>query len=105
MTTLYATATYVNAADPIPDSEKPTEIVDPGRRPCLVPRLAGKELSGAKTALAAANCKLGKVRRPDRPHGKRRWALVVKSSTPKAGASPADGTVDHRLGPKPRRAR
>jgi hypothetical protein len=71
---------------------------------CVVPKLIGKKLVRAKDALALANCKLGTVRRPDRPSGKGRRALVVKSSTPGAGANPAGLTVDLRLGPKPKKA-
>jgi subtilisin family serine protease len=70
---------------------------------CLVPKLAGKTLAQAKAALTAASCKLGAVRRP-RPKGKLR-RLVVRFSTPAAGASPADGKVDLTLGKKPRKAR
>jgi hypothetical protein len=68
---------------------------------CTVPKLAGKTLARAKAALTAANCKLGAVRKPK---GKRRRVLVVKSASPRAGAKPADGRVDLRLGPKPRKA-
>ncbi len=71
---------------------------------CIVPKLAGKTLARAKAALAAANCKLGTVSRPNRRKGKRR-ALVVKSSNPGPGASPANGKVHLKLGPKPRKAR
>jgi hypothetical protein len=70
---------------------------------CHVPQLVGKTLARAKTALAAAGCKLGTVSRPSQLKGKRR-ALVVKSSNPAAGARPASGTVNLRLGPKPRKA-
>jgi hypothetical protein len=72
---------------------------------CVVPKLKGKTLARAKAALRAANCKLGKIHKPKRPKGKRRHVLVVKSSSPAVGKSPADGTVDLRLGPKPRKAR
>jgi hypothetical protein len=65
---------------------------------CVVPKLAGKTLARAKKALTVANCKLGEVRRPKSAKG----ALVVKSSTPAAGAKPAGGKVDLRLGPKPK---
>jgi thermitase len=70
---------------------------------CLVPRLAGKTLAQARTALTAAACKLGTVRKPRK--GKRPPPLVVKSSTPAAGARPSSGTVNLTLGPKPRKAR
>jgi PASTA domain len=70
---------------------------------CTVPKLAGKTLARAKAALKAANCKLGKVHRPR--HLKGRGRLVVKSSNPAAGAKPASGKVNLRLGPKHRKAR
>jgi hypothetical protein len=70
---------------------------------CVVPKLVGKTLARAKAALTAAHCKLGKVRKPKRLKGKGR--LVVKSSSPAGGTTPADGTVNLRLGPKPRKAR
>ncbi len=69
---------------------------------CVVPKLAGKTLAQAKAALTAAGCKLGAVRKP-RPKGKLR-RLVVRFSTPAAGASPADGKVDLTLRKKPRKA-
>jgi hypothetical protein len=72
---------------------------------CVVPKLRGKTLMGAKAALAAANCKLGKIHKPKRMPAKKHRILVVKSSSPTQGASPADGEVDLRLGPKPRKAR
>lgn len=74
-------------------------------RVCVVPKLVGKTLKAAKRKIRAANCKLGKVRKPKRLKGKGRRVLVVKSSNPAAGASPADGKVDLKLGPKPRKAR
>jgi hypothetical protein len=73
--------------------------------PCVVPKLAGKTLARAKAALTAANCKLGTVtRKHPRSNGKKRRLLVVKSSNPQAGASPAGGKVNLTLGPKPRKA-
>lgn len=76
---------------------------DPPRPPgCTVPKLAGKKLARAKTALTVAGCKLGTVRKPK---GKGRRPLVVKSSNPAAGARSADGKVDLTLGPKPRKPR
>jgi PASTA domain len=70
---------------------------------CIVPRLVGKKLARAKTALTAAGCKLGTVHKPKRPKGKGRRPLVVKSSSPAAGTRSA-GSVDLTLGPKPRKA-
>jgi thermitase len=69
---------------------------------CTVPALAGKTLGQAKAALDAANCTLGKVTKPKAKKGKKLPALVVKSSTPAAGASPANGKVDLKLGKKPK---
>jgi len=71
---------------------------------CTVPKLTGKALAQAKAALAAAHCKLGKAAKPSAwtRKGRKLGTLVVKSSTPGAGAKPADGTIDLRLGPKPR---
>lgn len=73
---------------------------------CIVPKLAGKTLARAKVALKAAHCKLGTVTKPKQPKGKKRPALVVKSSSPRQGAKPADRTVDLKLHrkPKPKRA-
>lgn len=72
---------------------------------CTVPKLTGKTLARAKVALAAANCKLGKVTRAVPKRKGRRGALVVKSSNPPAGANPANGKVHLKLGPKPKPAR
>jgi hypothetical protein len=73
---------------------------------CIVPRLVGKKLAGAKTALAAAGCKLGTVRGPKgKGKGKGRRPLVVKSSNPAAGKRSASGNVDLTLGPEPRKGR
>lgn len=68
---------------------------------CTVPKLAGKTLAKAKTALARASCKLGKVTKPKAKPGQRPPVLVVKSSSPAAGAKPASGVVALKLGPKP----
>ncbi len=69
---------------------------------CVVPKLLGLTLARAKAALRAASCKLGTVHRPKRLEGKGRQALVVISSTPRAGSKPANGKVHLKLGPKPR---
>jgi hypothetical protein len=61
---------------------------------CVVPKLKGKTLRRAKAALKAANCTLGKVRRPRHAKGK----LVVKSSSPGPGTSLATrATVNLKL--------
>ncbi len=71
---------------------KPQLTTDPGKGQtspplCVVPKLAGKTLARAKAALKAADCKIGKVRKPKRHKGQGRPALVVKSSNPAAGTS------------------
>ncbi len=76
---------------------------DPPPPACIVPKLVGKKLSTAKSVLKAAGCKLGQVTKPPRHKGKHR-PLIVKSSTPAAGATPADRVVDLVLKPKPRKA-
>lgn len=65
---------------------------------CVVPKLAGKTLARAKTALAAAHCGLGEVRRPRPRKGQRRRVLVVRASSPSAGSRrPAGAKVDLTL--------
>jgi hypothetical protein len=78
---------------------------DPGAK-CIVPKLAGKTLARARTALQAAHCSVGKVHRPKHKKGKRLGPLVVKSSKPSAGTTLAAGSkVNLKLGPKPHKAR
>jgi PKD domain len=72
---------------------------------CIVPKLVGKSLARAKAALKEASCRLGTIQKPERLKGKRRRALIVKSSNPSAGARPADGKVHLKLGLKPRKKR
>jgi len=67
---------------------------------CVVPELVGYKLKAAKKKIRAAGCKLGTVYRPKRPKGAGRWVLVVRSSNPAAGTSPANGKVHLRLGPR-----
>jgi subtilisin family serine protease len=67
---------------------------------CKVPKLAGLTLAKAKSALKTAGCTLGKVTKPKPKKGKKLGALVVRSSSPAAGAS-ASGPVALKLGPKP----
>ncbi len=64
---------------------------------CVVPKLAGKTLAGAKRALKGAGCQLGEVTKPARPKGKRQGVLVVKLSSPRPGAQPGDRKVDLEL--------
>jgi len=73
--------------------------VDPPPPPtCVVPKVIGMKVKAAKKKIRAAGCTVGKVRRPKQPKGSR---LVVKSSSPTAGATkPAGAKVHLRLGPK-----
>jgi thermitase len=95
--------------DPLRESPPgvlPGTIVPPPVIPsCKVPKLAGKTLAQAKVALAAAGCRVGKVTRPRARPGRRAPALVVKSSSPSAGARAANAVVNLTLGPKPKRHR
>jgi hypothetical protein len=72
---------------------------------CKVPALAGLTLAKAKSALAAAHCTPGKLTQPKARKGQKPPALVVKSSSPGAGATAAGGKVDLTLGPKPKKRR
>ena len=66
---------------------------------CVVPKLKGKTVAAARRALAAANCKLGKVTRRGRGRPGR-----VRSFSPKAGTSlPAGATVPVVVSRRPRR--
>jgi len=64
--------------------------------------LAGKTLAQAKSALSSAHCSLGRVTKPKPKPGHRPPALVVKSTSPPAGAT-TTGAVNLTLGPKPNR--
>jgi hypothetical protein len=80
----------------------------PGKTPvaivCIVPKLAGKTLPRATKTLKRAGCKLGKVTKPKKRKGQKKLpALVVKSSSPRRGAKPANRKVDLKLGPKPKK--
>jgi len=104
-------ATATDAAGNVSDCSAPisyarlVEIVDPGAT-CIVPKLVGKKLGQAKAALRKAHCNLGKVLKPKHMKGRRRGALVVKSSTPAAGTTLADGSpVDLKVGHKHRKPR
>jgi hypothetical protein len=94
---------YTHPKRSIPiDPPKP----QPQPKSCVVPKLVGKTLKQAKRALKAADCKLGTVTKPKKlkaKKGKKRPTLVVRSSTPRKGARPADRKVDLKLGTKPRK--
>jgi len=68
---------------------------------CKVPMLKGLSLGKARSALGRAYCKLGKV---TKPRGKKLGPLVVKSSSPAAGALRPEGTkVNLKLGFRPKK--
>jgi subtilisin family serine protease len=73
--------------------------------PCRVPKLKGLSKTKAKALLGVSNCKLGKVTKPKKKKGQKKLpALIVKSSSPKAGAELAAGAkVAVTLGPKPKK--
>jgi hypothetical protein len=87
-----------------PPVQPPTGTDPPGNpppAPCAVPKLTGKKLGRAKAALRRAHCGVGKVSKPKHEKGKRRGALVVKSSSPSAETVLAAGTpVNLQLGHK-----
>ncbi len=86
---------------PSSPSTPPPPLSPPALPTCTVPKLAGKTLGQAKAALTAGHCSLGKVTKPKPRKGKALPALVVKSSSPAAGASTA-AAVNLTLGPKPK---
>jgi FtsZ-interacting cell division protein ZipA len=56
---------------------------------CVVPSLKGDSLGGALKAVRRADCRLGKVTRPHRAHGR----LVVTGQSVKSGSKRPAGTV------------
>jgi hypothetical protein len=56
---------------------------------CVVPALQGESLSGARTALSRAHCKLGKVSEPHAHRG----GLVIVTQSQAAGRRLAGGTL------------
>jgi subtilisin family serine protease len=100
----------VVTSDPLqiqgPPAIVPAAIVPPPVVPsCKVPKLAGKALGAAKVALAGAGCRVGKVSRPKPRKGQQPPVLVVKSSSPAAGATAGGAVVALTLGAKPKRHR
>lgn len=98
---------YTNIVQPLDETQLPASnpaapISPPPTVSCKVPKLAGLSLSKARAALTAAGCSLGKVTHPKARPGHGLPALVVKASSPAAGASSADGVVGLALGPKPK---
>ncbi|HEX3733545.1 MAG TPA: IPT/TIG domain-containing protein [Solirubrobacterales bacterium] len=87
-----ATVTATFAANP----PAPVEVR------CVVPALKGLSLSAAKSALTGAHCGLGTITKPKAKKGQKLGALIVKSSSPEAGAGGPEGTkVDLKLRAKP----
>ncbi len=84
----------VTATDRAGNSSSATLIVNVTAPPnrCVVPRLKGKTLSQAKTALKKAHCKLGTVHKPKKPKHRKLRKLVVRSSSPGAGKIRPAGT-------------
>lgn len=94
--TVADTEAAIRAASP------PANLRSRAKTACAVPKLAGKTLGQATSALRVAGCVLGKVTKPKAKKGRKLPPLVVKTSTPAAGAKPASGKVDLMLGPKPK---
>jgi subtilisin family serine protease len=89
-----------------PPGPVPGAIVPPPATPsCKVPKLAGKTLAQAQAALGGAGCRVGRVTRPKARPGRKSPALVVRSSSPAAGATAPGAVVSLTLGPKPKRHR
>ena len=57
-----------------------------------MPKLKGKTLSQATTALRKANCALGNVTKPKKPKHRKLRKLIVSRSNPGAGSVRARGT-------------
>jgi PKD repeat protein len=91
----YVVTLTVTDADGISGSAvHPVKI---GAPRCVVPRLQGQTLGAARGALAAAQCKVGKVTQPKhRPRGNpprhKHWVLVVIRTSPGAGSVKPVGT-------------
>ncbi len=84
------TATFTKNAPPPPQ--------------CKVPKVKGLSLARAKSAITKAHCKVGPIHKPKARKGKKLGPLVVKSSSPAAGAVRSSGTkVSLTLGPKPKK--
>jgi subtilisin family serine protease len=86
----------------IPPPSTPALISPPPSFSCKVPKLAGLSLARAKSALIGAGCAPGNVTPPKARKGHKLGVLVVKSSSPAAGAT-ASGPVSLTLGPKPKK--
>ncbi|HET7444684.1 MAG TPA: S8 family serine peptidase [Solirubrobacterales bacterium] len=96
-----APISYTNSTLTGPITNDPPVNPPPTSSSCTVPKLAGKTLAQAKSAITRALCKLGKVTKPKAKPSQKLGPLVVKSSSPAAGAVAASGVVSLKLGPKP----
>jgi hypothetical protein len=80
----------------------PTGNQPPPPRKCVVPKLKGKTLAGARRALKRAHCRLGRVTRPKRRKHSKPVKLVVVRQSRTAGHKFSQGTkVNVRLGRPP----
>jgi PKD repeat protein len=87
----------VTATDAVGNASSATRNIvvtaaPPPAAKCKVPKLKGKSLSKAKSLLKKSHCKLGKVTKPKKRKHHKLGKLVVKSSSPKAGATKPAGT-------------
>jgi hypothetical protein len=73
----------------------------PLRKACIVPKVVGMKLTPAKSALRAAGCRVGRVKKSKSSKGRKFGSLIVRSSNPPAGKRlPAGSSVNLRVGPK-----
>jgi hypothetical protein len=99
----------VTATDAVGNASSATRDIvvtaaPPPAAKCKVPKLKGKSLSKAKSLLKKSHCKLGKVTKPKKRKHHKLGKLVVKSSSPKAGATKPAGTkVALKLAPAPKK--
>jgi hypothetical protein len=86
------------ALPPVPEAGSTGPLIlPPPQALCLVPKLKGLGLAGARRTLARAHCKTGEIVRP-RARRRGGGSLVVGASRPGAGASlPAGAEVDLTL--------
>jgi len=74
----------------------------PPKPSCVVPKLKGKTLAGARAALRRAHCVLGKITEPKRKRGRKQPRLVVGSTKPGAATKLSSGAkIAVTLLPKP----
>jgi hypothetical protein len=71
-------------------SKGTAQVIRVTAAPCHVPNVKGKSLSAATTAIKAAGCIVGTVRKPARKTGTK---LVVGTESPAAGSVVAHGTA------------